>query len=415
MRLAIIATITKLIAEALATKNEARLSARYFVRNRKMTFQEVLYFCLNPAKECQQVQLNNFFKHIVRTENHMSQQAISKAKNHFDHSPFEKMVRASVQAQYSGAYPLKQYGGFVVFAVDGSIVALPNLPNLRDDFGSSGRGEQSAAAQVSLLYDITNDWIVDAYIGASKGSERAIAVEHIKELKKILPEGIQGLIIFDRGYPSFDLIRTLEENGLFYLMRCKEEWTNAVAQSDSPDAIVRQNNGLDTRVIKFTLPSGQPETLITNLFELPFDEFPALYFMRWPIETKYDIIKNKLALECFSGHTKNAILQDFWACIHLANVIAVAKNEANEKIQARCKMKNNLYQQIANTSQLVASLKEDFVIACRLPPGKQQTRALDAIMCEIAYATSPVRPGRSSPRKAKSRDAKYHHNARPNI
>jgi hypothetical protein len=40
------------------------------------------------------------------------------------------------------------------------------------------------------------------------------------------------------------------------------------------------------RVVKFELPGGEVETLITDLFELPEECFPKLYFMRWPIETK---------------------------------------------------------------------------------------------------------------------------------
>jgi hypothetical protein len=58
---------------------------------------------------------------------------------------------------------------------------------------------------------------------------------------------------------------------------------------------------------------GCGETLITDLFELPEECFPKLYFMCWPVETKYDVVKNKLPLENFSGCLKNVILQEFWA------------------------------------------------------------------------------------------------------
>ncbi len=39
------------------------------------------------------------------------------------------------------------------------------------------------------------------------------------------------------------------------------------------------------------LPSGKIETLITNLFDLDKSAFKALYFKRWPVEIKYDIVK----------------------------------------------------------------------------------------------------------------------------
>ncbi len=42
------------------------------------------------------------------------------------------------------------------------------------------------------------------------------------------------------------------------------------------------------------LPSGEIETLITNFFDLNESDFKALYFKRWSVEVKYDIVKNKL-------------------------------------------------------------------------------------------------------------------------
>lgn len=37
------------------------------------------------------------------------------------------------------------------------------------------------------------------------------------------------------------------------------------------------------------------------LFDLPYEQFMPLYFRRWPVETKYDILKNKLELCNFTG------------------------------------------------------------------------------------------------------------------
>jgi hypothetical protein len=45
------------------------------------------------------------------------------------------------------------------------------------------------------------------------------------------------------------------------------------------------------------LPGGEIKTLITDRFELLEKCFPKLYFMRWPVETKYDVVKNKMTME----------------------------------------------------------------------------------------------------------------------
>ena len=57
------------------------------------------------------------------------------------------------------------------------------------------------------------------------------------------------------------------------------------------------------------------------------------------VEVKYDIVKNKLELPNFSGFTKNILMQDFWISMYLANMAAIAKAEADLKIQEARKEK----------------------------------------------------------------------------
>ena len=50
------------------------------------------------------------------------------------------------------------------------------------------------------------------------------------------------------------------------------------------------------RAVRIPLESGDEELLITNLLDKSFDipTFKELYFKRWSIETKYDVLKNKI-------------------------------------------------------------------------------------------------------------------------
>jgi hypothetical protein len=88
-----------------------------------------------------------------------------------------------------------------------------------------------------------------------------------------------------------------------------------------------------------------------------------LYFYRWPVETKFDVVKNKLELENFSGRTEDAVLQDFWACMHLANIAAIAKDEANDLVKEQHAGKDNKYVYIPNLNQLIGSLKDAYIDA----------------------------------------------------
>jgi hypothetical protein len=164
------------------------------------------------------------------------------------------------------------------------------------------------------------------------------------------------------------------------------------------------------------LRSGEEETLITNLFEIPAEELPRLYFLRWGVEGKYDVLKNKLELENFSGCTKNAILQDFWVAITLSIIAVIAKKEADEKIQQRTDGKNNKHKQIPNVSQLVGSLKDEFVLACRLPSNALRRIAIDRIINEISLAVTTVRHDRPArKRKSAAKKKQYPINRKSNI
>jgi len=394
------ANVIRDVATSDETKETSRTKPQYFTRNKKIPFCELLYFLLNPAKECLQTRLNNFFKAIGRKDMRISQQAISAARSHFDHTPFEKMARKHVEIEYGGGFPLETWNGYHIFGIDGSTAILPGSPELKNEFGVSGCASDCASAGISILCDVLHDWIIDASISQYPQDERENAKAHIDFLKTQMAHLEEMIILFDRGYPSTGMLEYLRNAGVNYLMRCQKSWLAEVSGAPMGDSIQILKSGHKIRVYKFILSSGEEETLITNLFELSADELPRLYFLRWGVEGKYDVLKNKIELENFSGYTKNAIFQDFWVSITLSIVVAIAKKEADEKIQKRVEGKNNRRKQIPNVSQLVGSLKDDFVIACRLPTDSLRKVAIDCIIKEISYAVTTVRPDRIPHKRA---------------
>jgi hypothetical protein len=327
---------------------------------------------------------------------------------HFDHSPFELTFRDLVEQRYSRECEINLWHGYQIFAVDGSDIALPKMPALLEAFGGTGRNANSPTAKISLLYDMLNDFIVDAAIGKAGASERDFALEHVRKLRDICPD-VKKLLIFDRGYPSAALIHELEAQGLHFLMRVKSKWNCDVDEAAAADSLIELGK-TTIRAVKFQLPSGETEMLVTNLFTLAVEEFPALYFKRWPIETKYDIVKNKLALENFTGYSENVILQDFWAVMYLTNLAAVAKDEANAQAQKERGGKNNKYTYVQNMNQVIASLKDHLVKACFAKSEEARAHCVAIILTEIKKAVVPIRPNRSVKRPSNPRKAKYHHN-----
>jgi hypothetical protein len=406
------------IIEAVETRELARLDPKWFTRDNKMPFPDLLQFMLDPAKESLQIKLNNFLKALNKKKMTISRQAISTARKHFDHSPFEKMTRTLVSHEYSGNFPLKTWNRWHVFGIDGSTIILPTSEELKETYGvvKNQSEKKPVCARISILCDVLHDWILDASINPYNGSERKFAESHADFIKSCLFHLQKVIILFDRGYPSLGLVKHLDDGGIYFLMRCQKNWVAEVRDAPMGDSTQILRNGVKIRVYKFNLPSGMVETLVTNAFDIPADNLPELYFLRWHVEGKYDVLKNKLELENFSGTTNNAILQDFWISITLSIIVSIVKEEANEKLQERLKDKDNLLEQKPNVSQLVGSLKSDFVLACRLPTDELRKEALDDLIDVISRSVTTVRPDREPhERKGDHKKKQYPMNRKSNI
>ena len=127
----------------------------YFTRTRKMSFSELVYYILHPGKESTHLGLRRFFSMLGKEGRRMSEQAFSKARSHFSHWPFEKMVRATTEEEYHSG-DARRWNGYHLFAIDSTTVTLPDKPSLCKAFGGAGRKKDSATASASILYDIVD-------------------------------------------------------------------------------------------------------------------------------------------------------------------------------------------------------------------------------------------------------------------
>ncbi len=371
LSLAFAVAISATIARAASTLSESRFKPEYFTRKRKMPFESLLKYLLSMHKSSSQSALHNFFERKGIT---MSQQALSKARSKFNHTPFLKLFTAIRDAFYDKQYldSLRRYHGKFIIAIDGSETCLPNLPSLREKFGGTGAKASSPTARMSIAYDVLNDFIMDAAFTPLTVSERTHAKNHIETVGKII-DLKNAVFIMDRGYASEELIRLLSEKS-YYLFRLRSKFNAEIDALPLGNTEITMYGNVKARVVKFTLPSGEVETLLTNLFDLDETKFKALYFRRWRIEVKYDVVKNKLEMPCFGGFSENVIMQDFWISMYLANMAAIAKNEADEKIKSERADKDNKYEYQANVNTLIGSLRDKLAdaIFSRNPAHRQK-------------------------------------------
>lgn len=395
--------ITNQLTNDIVFMCETRTKPTYFTRsnNCKMNFKDLIIFELNFVRKSLQIELDSFFKTFKGSDCGISKQGYSEARQKILPIAFIKMADA-ITSWYYGDDDFNKFNGYRLSAIDASLLELNNSERLRNAFGySESKTVKLARAKASCIYDLENDMVITSKITSYFTGEREIAIDLIEKLKQL---GLKNdLILFDRGYPSRQFFAYLEGSGVKYLIRVKNQSMKEVDGAMKPDQIVQINVGgktIKVRVLRFMLDSGVEEVLVSNLLDesLSIQDFKALYFRRWGIEVKYDELKNKLQLQNFTGDTKIAVEQDFYASMYLSNMVALAKNEANEKIAQNNQDKNLKYKYKVNTSILIGKLKDSLVLMLLEDNLEKRSKMLTRIIEQIPKNMVPIRPGRSKPR-----------------
>jgi len=224
---------------------------------------------------------------------------------------------------------IKKWKGFRVLAVDGSRITLPITKELKQLYGETKNQTATSIVQArcSILYDVENKYALDSKIAPLKQGKRALALSHLLFCQK------GDLLIYDRGYPSYNFINQHITRGLDYLMRVKVSFSQLTLDFEKSkkrskivsifpgkntrisDKTYRKDTPIKLRLVRVELPKGQVEILMTSLLEIktyPNGVFKELYQKRWGVETFYDELKNKLKVEHFPGYSNQSILQDFY-------------------------------------------------------------------------------------------------------
>ena len=397
--------------------NSSRVRPQYFTRNRKMPFVKLVIFMLNVAKSSIQTRLDDFFENITSEDISMSHQSFSEARQKIKYAAFPELFAYGVEVIYEGYY--KTWHGYRLSAIDGTKIQLPDDQKLRTRFGAMGPDNSAATGQGSALYDVLNNVLIDVRLVPLRIGERTLALRHLKTLHNLTSFDKEA-VIYDRGYASFELVETHKRYGISFVMRVKQGFNTTIDQLPKGDhEMVLQKHGHDSihvRVLKFDLSSGETETLITDIFDnnLDIEDFKKLYFMRWPIETKYDEIKNKLQVENFSGLTTKAVMQDFYITMFLSNAIAVASWEAQSAIDEQREDKDNKYDYHVNVNHAIGVFRDRFIRAMLEENPQKRAKEVNRILTLLAKNPVPTRPDRSVPRNKSPRKAKFRHNRKSN-
>lgn len=419
-------------------------SDRVFVRKRKMEFTDFVWYLIMQKGRTTSMELDEYLKNKNGTyEISISKQAFSKQRKNLKPQIFIDIYKDYLIDFYHN-YPeeINRFKGYNVCAIDGSLFEIPNTKELREEYktqkNSSGDRE-SARARVSGIYDVENGFMVDALIKDCGEGEKELAKKNIENAGKIL-DLEKCIIIFDRGYPGIDLIWYLEKLKIKYIFRLQtkmyekeknsmeteDEWIELNVAGDRLKKItdketkeeLKAQKTLKVRISKVILDTGEIEYLLSNISEeiiLP-EEMKETYFKRWQIEIGYDILKNKLHLENFTGKTKITIEQDFYAQIYTFNVLQDIKNTNTRRIQEKQLNKNLKYKYKVNINILAGWLKNILIAVMFTEDGEEQEKLYNIIVEKAERNLVAIKPNRTNVRKPyTSRRNKYRTNLRNNM
>jgi hypothetical protein len=375
-----------------------RLKATAFIRERSLGAKLLLTMILSRLYKALQLEIDDFYEGLGLAP--VSKQAFSKARQQLN----PEIVRGFFDrsAQIGAEDPtLSHYRGMRLIAIDGSYIELENTKELRQAFDCSGPGDGQATALSSIAYGPLDHVIYDCRIAPCGTDERALAREHLTRLCEM---GLKGsLLLFDRGYPSADFIACLTQMGFPFVMRVRKKWNLQVDDIKTQGQIAFTHEGVSytVRVLKVLLPSGEPETLLTSLpkGKLALRDAAALYFKRWAVETAFDLIKSKLQLENFSGKTRVSVLQDFFATMYLANLVAFTDGVADQMIAAADLGKGLPYKRQANRNRSIHKLRNVFVRLLLEPDPKIRDALLSRLFDAVAMRPLSTLPDRDVPRR----------------
>ncbi len=196
---------------------ECRLSPKAFLRCRLLPFPIIFLFILNLLRKSIPKELNSFSKDLKTGKTTRS--AVTQARAKFSALAFIKLNNIFIEEFYKNDDYLT-YQNFILLAIDGSTLQLPNSPEVLEKYGcmTNNTAEVMPGARISILYDVLNKIILHACLKPFTSCEREMAIEHIESLKALNVDFSRFLVIFDRGYPSIALMYYLSKNGINFLL-----------------------------------------------------------------------------------------------------------------------------------------------------------------------------------------------------
>ena len=393
-----------------------------FTRNRKLTFTKVVLFIINLSKKSLAIELTNFLSLFDSMGEGMkcSKSAFSQARKKLVPEFFCDWNDLLINEYYTdNDQRIKRWNGFRIFGVDGSTLHLIDKPDVIEYFGCQPNGSiEVPMARLMSCYDVLNNMGLLNKIMPYQTSEQSIAMQWIDMYEDDM------LCIYDRNFTGFAFYYQNQIKQKQFVVRGKVSFTKEVkefVESGQKSVLIElkatqyaieklaidKNAKVTVRFVRVELDTGEVEVLITSLLDedkYPSEIFKDLYILRWGVETYFDRLKNKMQIEIFSGHSVEAIKQDFYAMIFISNLQSLFREECEEELEKINQNRKHDYQINWNVS--LGLMKDEIV---KIFSSSTPETILEKLKSQFLNHLEPVRPGRKYSRHKKRKlNGKYH-------
>jgi hypothetical protein len=347
-------TLTSLIREmSAAPASYVKNPKTDFTRKKKLPFETVMQLLISMGG-------NSLYKELLESQgydvNTATTSAFVQQRNKILPSAVEFLFQKFTQSYTD----IKDYRGYRLLAFDGSDLHIATDPADTDTyFQSQPNTKGFNLLHLNAAYDLCNRLYVDALVQPRRLCNEGKALAAMVDRSPI--EG-KTIAIADRGFESYNNFAHLERKGWNYVIRVKDVDSSGILSSlrlPSGEAFDREVHLILTkkqtkevkahpgiyrfipststfdfldlqenlfypisfRVVRFVLPNGTYETVITNLAaaDFPPDEVKSLYNLRWGIETSFRALKYTVGLTNFHAKKQESITQEIFARMILYN------------------------------------------------------------------------------------------------
>lgn len=315
-----------------------------------------------------------------------------------------------------------RWRGLRVFAVDGSRLCVQRSRTLWESCGAP-QGGGTPQVQITTLFELFSEFPLDVEIGPFASSEREQILTHLDCLSP------GDLLVLDRGYPSFGLLRELQRRGLHFAVRvpCSSTFpaVESFLASGRCDAEIeiapswdfkyahpaQEHLPLRLRAVRLKGPDGRDTVILTSLARVDFssDEVAQLYRRRWRIEEHYKLVKSEhFGQRQFHAKTLAGVAQEIYA----QALLVVVTRSLSASALAHAPAANPPAKTRVHVKAALGAVGRRLVELMLDPDADRLAALLHRLQAAIHRRLQRLRPRRACPRRSFKPSSKWHANGR---